>query len=149
RGQHALVFPTRFMLVAATNPCPCGFAGVGDRYQCGEADLRRHSRRLSGPLLNQMDLLVTVERPTEHELRAAPETSSAKARDRVAHARERQRFRLSASAARCNEEMDARAVRRHVRLEDTAKQALAQAYEVGTLSARGRHQVVRVAQTIT
>jgi magnesium chelatase family protein len=148
RGQHALVFPTRFMLVAATNPCPCGFAGVGDRCRCGDADLRRHSRRLSGPLLDRMDLLVPVERPTEHELRSAPETSSAKARERVAHARDRQRLRLSGSAARCNGEMDARAVRRHVRLEDPAERALAQAYEVGALSARGRHRVVRVAQTI-
>jgi magnesium chelatase family protein len=148
RGQRALAFPTRFMLVAATNPCPCGFAGVGDRCRCGEADLRRHGRRLSGPLLDRMDLLVTVERPTEDELRAAPETSSATARDRVAHARERQQFRLSGSAARCNGEMDARAVRCHVRLDDAAERALAQAYEVGALSARGRHRVVRVSQTI-
>src|ERR1700680_377778 len=52
RGQQALVFPTRVMLVAATNPCPCGFAGIDDRCRCSEADLRRHRRRLSGPLLD-------------------------------------------------------------------------------------------------
>ena len=63
RGQRSLLFPTRFMLVAATNPCPCGFAGVGDRCSCGEADLRRHRRRLSGPLLDRIDLLVDVRRP--------------------------------------------------------------------------------------
>jgi magnesium chelatase family protein len=148
RGQRALAFPTRFMLVAATNPCPCGFAGVGDRCRCGEADLRRHSRRLSGPLLDRMDLLINVERPTEPELRAAPETSSAQARDRVATAREHQRFRLAGSVARCNGEMDARLARRHIRLDDGAEQALARAYAVGALSARGRHRVVRVAQTI-
>ena len=148
RGQRALVFPTQFMLVAATNPCPCGFAGVGDRCRCGESDLRRHSRRLSGPLLDRIDLLINVERPTERELRAAPQTSSALARERVAHARERQRFRLAGCAARCNGEMDARLVRRHVRLAEAADQALAQAYAVGALSARGRHRVVRVAQTI-
>ncbi len=148
RAQHALVFPTRFMLVAATNPCPCGFAGVGDRCRCGDADLRRHSRRLSGPLLDRMDLLINVERPTEQELRAPPQTSSALARERVARARERQRFRLVGYDARCNGEMDARLARRHVRLEEAAEQALAQAYAVGALSARGRHRVVRVAQTI-
>jgi magnesium chelatase family protein len=148
RGQRALVFPTRFMLVAATNPCPCGFAGVGDRCRCGEADLRRHSRRLSGPLLDRMDLLINVERPTENELRGSPQTSSALARERVAHARERQRCRLAGSGARCNGEMDARLVRRHVRLAEAAEQALAQAYAVGALSARGRHRVMRVAQTI-
>ncbi len=148
RGQRALSFPTRFMLVAATNPCPCGFAGVGDRCRCGESDLRRHRRRLSGPLLDRMDLLINVERPTEHDLRAAPETSSARARERVADARERQRHRLRGSAASCNGELDARLARRHIRLEDPAESALAQAYTVGALSARGRHRVLRVAQTI-
>jgi magnesium chelatase family protein len=148
RGQRALVFPTRFMLVAATNPCPCGFAGVGERCRCGEADLRRHQRRLSGPLLDRMDLLINVERPAEQELRAPPATSSALACERVAAARERQLRRLEDSAARCNGEMDARLVRRHVRLEEGAERALAQAYAAGALSARGRHRVVRVAQTI-
>ena len=148
RGQRALVFPTRFMLVAATNPCPCGFAGVGDRCRCGEPDLRRHQRRLSGPLLDRMDLMINVERPSEEELRASPQTSSARTRDRVASARERQRRRLGATAATCNGEMDARLVRRYVRLEEGADRVLAQAYVVGALSARGRHRVVRVAQTI-
>lgn len=148
RGQRALVFPTRFMLVAATNPCPCGFAGVGDRCRCGEADLRRHQRRLSGPLLDRMDLLINVERPSEEELRGPPASTSAAARERVAHARERQRHRLQGSAARCNGEMDGRLVRRHVRFEPDAERALSQAYAIGALSARGRHRVVRVAQTI-
>jgi magnesium chelatase family protein len=148
RGQRALVFPTRFMLVAATNPCPCGFAGVGDRCRCGEPDLRRHQRRLSGPLLDRMDLLINVERPGEAELRAPPQTTSARTRERVAAARERQRSRLRGSVAACNGEMDARLLRRHVRLQDAADRILAQAYAVGALSARGRHRVVRVAQTI-
>ncbi len=148
RGQRALVFPTRFMLVAATNPCPCGFAGTGDRCQCGEADLRRHRRRLSGPLLDRMDLLVNVERPTESELRAPPVTSSARARDRVEAARERQIARLKRSTASCNAEMDSRLIASHVRLEESAERALARAYSAGAISARGRHRVLRVARTI-
>jgi magnesium chelatase family protein len=148
RGQRALVFPTRFMLVAATNPCPCGFAGVGDRCTCGEVDLRRHRRRLNGPLLDRMDLLVNVERPTEQDLAALAEINSAIARARVAEARERQQARLAGTAARCNGEMDARQVRRHAHLEDQAELALSRAYAVGVLSARGRHRVLRVARTI-
>jgi magnesium chelatase family protein len=148
RAQRALVFPTRFMLVAATNPCPCGFAGVGDRCNCGEAEIRRHRRRLSGPLLDRMDLLVGVERPTEHELHAGAATCSEQARARVAEARERQRARLEDSGASCNGEMDARLVRRHVRLDEVAEQALARAYTIGALSARGRHRVLRVARTV-
>jgi magnesium chelatase family protein len=148
RGQRALVFPTRFMLVAATNPCPCGFAGVGDRCRCGEAELRRHQRRLSGPLLDRMDLLVSVERPGEHELRSPPTSDSATARARVAHARERQHRRLRDSGASSNGEMDVRLVRRHAQLDGGAEQALGHAYASGALSARGRHRVLRVARTI-
>jgi magnesium chelatase family protein len=148
RAHQALVFPTRFMLIAATNPCPCGFAGVGDRCSCGAAEIRRHRRRLSGPLLDRMDLLVNVERPSEPELRAGPAASSADARARVAEARERQRARLEGCGASCNGEMDARLVRRHVRLDELAERTLARAYTVGALSARGRHRVLRVARTI-
>jgi magnesium chelatase family protein len=146
RGQRALVFPTRFMLVAATNPCPCGFAGVDDRCQCLDSDLRRHRRRLSGPLLDRMDLLVNVERPTEDDLRSPPAIDSGAARDRVAEARERQHRRFG--GVRCNGEMDSREVGRHVRLDPAAADALGRAYAVGALSARGRHRIMRVARTI-
>jgi len=148
RAQRALMFPTRFMLVAATNPCPCGFVGVDDRCTCGEPDLRRHRRKLSGPLLDRMDLLVTVGRPAEDELRAPATTSSAEVRERVAVARERQRDRLAGSPARCNGEMDTRLVRRHVRLDERAEQILGDAYSAGALSARGRLRVLRLARTI-
>ncbi len=148
RGQRALEFPTRFMLVAATNPCPCGYAGVDDRCRCAEADLRRHRRKLSGPLLDRMDLLVSVERPTEADLRGPPGTDSKRARESVARARELQRARLAGTSASSNAEMDVRLVRRHARLEPGAERALAHAYAIGALSARGRHRVLRVARTI-
>ncbi len=150
RAQRALRLPTRFMLVAATNPCPCGFAGVGDgdRCTCGEAELRRHRRRLSGPLLDRMDLVIDVQRPSAGDLRQAPRTSSATVRARVAAARERQRRRLSQTGAGCNGEMDARTVQRLAALERGAEYELGRAYAAGLLSARGRHRVLRVARTI-
>jgi magnesium chelatase family protein len=148
RGQHTLVFPTRFVLVAATNPCPCGFAGVGDRCRCGEADLGRHRRRLSGPLLDRMDLLVGVQRPSEQELNSPPLHTSARTSARVAAARRRQRMRLAGSGARCNAEMDTALTTRLVRLDPGATRLLSRAYTSGTLSARGRHRVIRVAQTL-
>ena len=61
RAQHSAVYPARFMLVAATNPCPCGYAGDWERCRCSETDLARHRRRLSGPLLDRIDLLVKLE----------------------------------------------------------------------------------------
>src|SRR5690606_32562503 len=88
RGQRALLFPTRFTLVAATNPCPCGFAGSGRPCSCSEVELARHRRRLSGPLLDRLDLLVTVARPSSADLQAPPLRSSASLRERVIAARE-------------------------------------------------------------
>ncbi|HLH65447.1 MAG TPA: YifB family Mg chelatase-like AAA ATPase [Solirubrobacteraceae bacterium] len=148
RGQRALRFPTGFQLVAATNPCPCGFAGVDDRCGCAESDLRRHQRRLSGPLLDRIDLLVDVRRPSAQELRAPPQTSSARARELVEEARERQRRRLRGTAAGRNGELDAGLVRRTVRLDADAEEQLSRAYACGLLSPRGRHRTLRVARTI-
>jgi magnesium chelatase family protein len=148
RGQRALRFPTRFILAAATNPCPCGYAGVDERCTCGELELRRHQRRLSGPLLDRMDLLVNVRRPQDHELRAGPRTTSARTRERVEAARERQRARLAATGASCNGEMDAGTASRTTALEAAAVDELSLAYTAGVLSARGRHRILRVARTV-
>ncbi|MHB8659407.1 MAG: YifB family Mg chelatase-like AAA ATPase [Solirubrobacteraceae bacterium] len=148
RGQRALSFPTRFVLIAATNPCPCGFAGVGDRCTCGELELRRHGRKLSGPLLDRMDLLVDVGRPEERELREPAQTDSASVRAQVCAARDLQRARLRGTSAGCNGEMDSRLVDRHVALDGRAEAALGRAYASGVLSARGRMRVLRVARTI-
>ncbi len=148
RGQHALVFPTRFMLVAATNPCPCGYAGVEERCSCSEFEIRRHQRRMSGPLLDRMDLLVNVERPDALELESDSITDSATARERVTQARELQRRRLDGTRASCNGELDAGLIQSRLRLTGDAQAALGGAYGRGALSARGRHRVLRVAQTV-
>ncbi len=148
RGQRALEFPTRFMLVAATNPCPCGYAGLGDRCSCSEMDIARYQRRLSGPLLDRIDMLVNVGRPSRQELEAGPLTDSAKARERVIEARERQRRRLEGSATLCNGELDARLIQSSVKLSEDARAVIGTAYSNGALSARGRDRVLRVAQTV-
>jgi magnesium chelatase family protein len=147
RGQRALVFPTRVILVAATNPCPCGFAGT-DRCRCGEPELHRYERRLSGPLLDRMDLLVNVERPTAEDLAGAPVTSSKDARAHVLEARDRQRHRLRGMPVTFNGELDAKLARLTIKLDPAAEQALTRAYTAGVLSARGRLRVLRVARTI-
>jgi magnesium chelatase family protein len=148
RGQRALLFPTRFTLVAATNPCPCGFAGSDRHCSCGELELARHRRRLSGPLLDRLDLLMPVARPTAADLQSPPRESSVRMRARVLAARERQLRRLDGTPANCNGQLDARLVRSHVRVEDAAQRALGRAYDSGALSARGHDRVLRVACTI-
>jgi magnesium chelatase family protein len=133
RGQSSAVYPTRFLLVAATNPCPCGFAGVPSRCRCTESDLARHRRRLSGPLLDRLDILVHVGRPSAEDLASAPTTRSADVLEIVLAARER---RLAREARL-----------RGPRLTADAAEALSIAYRDGRLSARGHARVLRVART--
>jgi magnesium chelatase family protein len=134
RGQSSAVYPTRFLLVAATNPCPCGFAGIPSRCRCTESDLARHRRRLSGPLLDRLDILVHVGRPSAEDLAAASTARSQVIRESVMAARER---RLAREARL-----------RGPRLTPDAAEALSIAYRDGRLSARGHARVLRVARTV-
>ncbi len=148
RARHSAVYPARFMLIAATNPCPCGYAGEGETCGCNEADMARHRRRLSGPLLDRIDLLSTLQRDLTHDLRAPALTSSAQAREQVACARARQAARLAGEGVAVNAHMDGRMLRRHVRLDARGQELLRAARQRGLLSARGEHRVLRVARTI-
>jgi magnesium chelatase family protein len=147
RGQRTAIFPTRFQLVAATNPCPCGQAGTGS-CRCTEADHARHRRRLSGPLLDRIDLHVSVDRPSAEQLAGPPLRSSAVERERVVAARERQARRLAGTGVASNAHLDAALVRRHVRLDATAEGHLWRHYDRGALSARGQMRVLRLARTL-
>jgi magnesium chelatase family protein len=135
------------MLVASTNPCPCGFAG-SDRCRCSDADVARYRRRLSGPLLDRLDLLVSVHRPTAGELHGDAVTTSAAERERVEAARQRQAARLQGSGATCNAHMGSALVRRHIPLDGPSTSVLRRFYDRGWLSPRGHHRALRVARTI-
>ena len=148
RGQHACLFPTRFTLVAATNPCPCGFYGDRERCRCGQPEIARYRRRLSGPLIDRVDLLVGVQRPSADALAGPPATTSDEARQRVRGARERQSRRFAGTGIACNARMTARLLREHVALGAEAEVALRDAHERSALSARGRQRVLRVARTV-
>jgi magnesium chelatase family protein len=149
RARHTAVYPARFMLLAATNPCPCGYAGDGERCACSEADMARHRRRLSGPLLDRIDLLVNMGRAVDRSSsgQSGP-TSSATAREQVRGARERQARRLHEQQVLVNAHMDGRMLREHARLDEHGQRLLRGARERGLLSARGEHRVLRVARTI-
>jgi magnesium chelatase family protein len=148
RAQHSAIYPARFTLLAATNPCPCGYAGVDDLCRCSAAELARHRRRLSGPLLDRIDLLAQFEHHAGHDLDAPPASSSREARTQVLAARERQTARMRSDGARVNAQMDSRLLRRHARLSERGERLLREARERGMLSARGQHRVLRVARTI-
>jgi magnesium chelatase family protein len=157
RAKHAAVYPARFMLVAATNPCPCGQAGAVERCRCSEADLARYRRKLSGPLLDRIDLLVHVE-PESARSRSArgiadlaspsPVTTSERALQSVLRARERQLARCTDGGAAANAVMDVRELGRHARLDRRGEELLYGAQQRGLLSSRGVHRALRVARTV-
>ena len=151
RAGHSAVYPARFMLIAATNPCPCGYAGERERCRCGEREMTRHRRKLSGPLLDRIDLQAKLENAGTQGLAAEPWTSSARARERVRLARERQAHRLRrecGAQAPLNAHLDVRRLERCARLDEDGHRLLDEAHARGTLSARGQHRTLRVARTI-
>jgi magnesium chelatase family protein len=149
---HATIrLPASFLLVAAANPCPCGYAGSHIREcTCGSGALDRYAARLSGPLLDRIDLQVFVEPVALAELRsAAPSESSDDIRARVIAARERQHARLRRFGIRCNAEMTSSVLRATCPLDDACEQVLAELVEQRrALSARSIDRVIKVARTV-
>lgn len=147
RAARQAEFPARFQLVAAMNPCPCGWAGdPSGRCRCPPDAIRRYRARISGPLLDRIDLQLEIPRLPASELRPdAPQgEASATIRRRVEAARTRQQAR----AGCCNARLDQAATLASCRL-DTADQALLErAVESLQLSARAMHRCLRVARTI-
>lgn len=147
RGQRTVIFPTRFQLVASTNPCPCGHAG-DERCRCTEAEVTRHRRKLSGPLLDRMDMLVHMPRPEPEALENDRGTPSHEALAAVLNARERQAHRFAGTGCTTNAELTPRMVATLVRADADAHAVLRDSYAQGRLSARGHGRVLRVARTI-
>ncbi len=148
RGQVALRFPARVLLVAAANPCPCGVGG--ERCECGVLARERYRARLSGPLIDRIDLvchLTPLPAVAVAAAAAAGEGSEA-VRGRVVAARDRQSARWATTGAACNAELAAGATRLLVSLDDAAARPLAAALDAGVLTGRGHDRVLRVARTL-
>jgi len=148
RARHSAAYPARFMLLAATNPCPCGYAGEEERCSCSEAQLAAHRRRLGGPLLDRIDLFASLSGRGAGGISSPPLLSSTAARELVRAARERQAARAQATGSALNAHLDARALRGHLRIQARGEELVRRAGERGLLSARGQLRVLRVARTI-
>jgi magnesium chelatase family protein len=146
RGQRVMVFPTRFMLVAASNPCACGLEGKLCR--CTVADVARHRRRLSGPLLDRIDVFMRVERPDSEALRRQTAPASSEVAARVVAARERQTQRLAGQPETCNAQLTSRQIREVGEVTPSAMRMLAELYDRHSLSTRGHTRILRVARTV-
>jgi magnesium chelatase family protein len=143
-------FPARFTLVAAANPCPCGYSGDAvRRCTCPDHRLAAYRGKLSGPLLDRVDIRLTVPRLTKHELldQVAGE-SSASVRERVERARARQRRRFASTGFHCNAQLPGPMARRVIELSGPAFDCLADAVDRHVLTGRGYDRTVKVARTI-
>jgi magnesium chelatase family protein len=146
RAARQADFPARFQLLAAMNPCPCGYLGDGDRpCSCSPEQIRRYRARVSGPLLDRIDLQVEVPRLPHALLRGeTSEESSATVREQVYRARTRQIDR----AGKPNALITTRDIERHCSLSEKDYQLLEQAMERLRLSPRAYHRILKVARTI-
>jgi len=152
RAQGNVTFPANFMLIAAMNPCPCGYYGDTTKHcTCAESAVTRYRHRISGPLLDRIDLFTDVPRVDYEKLADGNlGEGSAEIRARVEQCRERQRLRFSESRLSSNAEMGPVEVREFCQryLEDAAKSLLRMAVNQLALSARAFHRVLKVARTV-
>ena len=147
RAARQCEFPARFQLVAAMNPCPCGWAGdPSGRCRCSGEAIQRYRARISGPLLDRIDLQIEVPRLPPADLRpgGAPAESSAAVRERVEAARARQLAR----AGKANAQLGQAETTLTCALSERDQDLLEQAVETMQLSARSMHRILRVARTI-
>lgn len=145
RAAHSAEFPARFQLLAAMNPCPCGYWGSRRTCRCTPDQVARYQHKLSGPLLDRIDLQVEVAALSAAELLAAPDgDSSADIRQRVQQARALVLQRQGSP----NQRLQGAALDAQLRLSRAAEQLLLQAAERLSWSARATHRALRVARTI-
>jgi magnesium chelatase family protein len=150
RALNSSTFPASFILVAAMNPCPCGYLGDLRRpCKCTPMQVERYIGRISGPLLDRIDLHIEVPAVPFQELAGSADgTSSALMREQVRQAREAQRKRFGPESHRLNSRMTSRQLRKYCQLDEEGRGLLKSAMEELGLSARAHDRILRVARTI-
>ncbi len=150
RAQGTVVFPARFILVASQNPCPCGYATDPDHAcSCAPAALIRYQKKISGPLLDRIDLHVEVPRVKFDKLTSGElAESSAKVRERVEGARERQTKRFEGKQIKTNSEMRNAEIREFCKLDTDSVELLRAAVTQMHLSARAYNRILKLSRTI-
>ncbi len=150
RASGSMDFPCEFMLVAAMNPCPCGYLGdPRHSCRCNHAAIDRYRRKISGPLLDRFDMIIEVPPVDPAGLLSRPDgESSAAIRERVLAARLRQQQRYGSTGVACNARLSGKMVRKYCPLSPAQQDMLLQAVEQFGLSARAFDRILRVARTI-
>ncbi len=150
RVQQTVTYPARFNLIAAMNPCPCGYATDPDREcTCSPMQMQSYKKRLSGPLLDRIDLAIEVPKvPTEKLMSLEEGERSSSIRERVIRARAHQLARKEVTGVISNSELSSEVIRRHLRLSEDASRLLERAVRHYDLSARGYYRILKVSRTI-
>ncbi|HKU81469.1 MAG TPA: YifB family Mg chelatase-like AAA ATPase, partial [Candidatus Tumulicola sp.] len=150
RAAGTFAYPARFQLVASMNPCPCGYRGTRTaECRCDDAAVARYVGKLSGPLLDRIDLQIEIGQvPFDDMVRNDAGEPSGKIRARVVAARERQRLRFAKTPLACNADIPGNAMRRYCPLDEPAMRLLALASAKRQFSARALDRIARVARTI-
>ena len=151
RAGGRVTFPCSFMLVGAMNPCRCGYFGHPTRpCTCKAGEVQRYISRISGPMLDRMDIQIELPSLSYDEISAGNEAAetSATVRKRVIAAREFAKARMGNDKINCNAHLDAAGIRKYCKTDEGAAQLLRMAYDSMGLSARGYDRVMRVARTI-
>lgn len=149
RANGNLTFPARFILILAANPCPCGkFSGRGRSCTCTSVQIRRYLNKLSGPLLDRIDLKVSVENVGRAELAATNNESSSLIRQRVINARELAAARFADEPWKLNSEIPPRALRNKYQPDRYAMNFLHDELDKERITARGLHKIIRTSWTI-
>ncbi|MBQ6154710.1 ATP-binding protein, partial [bacterium] len=157
RATGHVIYPAEVTLVAATNPCPCGYLGSKKRACiCSQAEIERYRHKLSGPILDRLDMQIFVPEVEVSELTAKREITTARqqketsaaVRARVVRARARQRARWQALGLQTNQQLSSYQVRQQLQMEKGAQELLTKAMERWQLSARSYFKLIKVARTI-
>ena len=150
RVRAAMTFPSRFILVAAQNPCPCGYLGDSRHVcTCKQRDIDNYRRKISGPLMDRIDMQINLARVDFSELKdKQPGESSAVIRERVVHARQIQQERLEPWGIHCNAQMGRQEVARYCQLDAQAQAVMEKYFNILNLSARSHDRILKVARTI-
>lgn len=150
RARNSAVFPANFMLIAALNPCPCGYWGT-ERCTCMPHVVEKYRRKISGPVADRIDMWVTVpEVPHESLMNKAPKSRNETrgARERIESARTIQRQRFQGTSLTTNADMRAKDIEKYANLTDAGEKVLLEAAKRLKLSARGFHRTIKLARTI-
>ena len=149
RVNGTLTFPSDFMLAAAMNPCPCGYLGNSEKCHCSANEIMKYHRKISGPLLDRIDLMVEMPPVAYDDLdNSTPAESSAAIKERVVQAHKIQLERFKDEGIFFNAQMNAAQIEKYCTLQPRDKEVLRTAFERMELSARAYHKILKLARTV-